>query len=139
MIMTEQTRTLRVKDKLRRARRHRRSQRCSANQLSGHLPEAGNNDEETGSRPRFRVPSLALAVKRNPPRFPMRVLLLNAKTMMYLGSRERWTKDSRQARDFRNGWWATVYAFTMNPRHLIVHYEFEDDRYNLNIPALGRA
>jgi hypothetical protein len=69
----------------------------------------------------------------------MRVLLLNSKTMMYLGARERWTKDSRQARDFRNGWWATVYAFTMNPRHLVIHYEFDDDRYNLNIPALGRA
>jgi hypothetical protein len=67
----------------------------------------------------------------------MRVLLRNAKTMKYLGTRERWTEDPSQARDFRNGWWATVYAFTMNPRHLVIYYEFDNDRYNLHIPVLG--
>jgi hypothetical protein len=68
----------------------------------------------------------------------MRVLLRHAKTMKYLGRAERWTTDSGLARDFRSGWWATVYAFTMNPRHLVIQYEFDDDRYNLNIPVLGR-
>ena len=67
----------------------------------------------------------------------MRVLLRHAKTMKFFRSGESWTKDPKQARDFHNGWWATVCAFTMNPRHLVIHYEFEDDRYNLHIPVLG--
>jgi hypothetical protein len=56
-----------------------------------------------------------------------------------LGAGDRWTNDPNHAQDFRNGWWATVYAFTMNPRHLVIHYEFDDERYNLRIPVLGQA
>ncbi len=67
----------------------------------------------------------------------MRVLLRNAKTQKFLASGERWIKDPKEARDFRNGWWATLHAFTKNPRDLVIHYEFDNDRYNLSIAVLG--
>lgn len=41
--------------------------------------------------------------------------------------------------DFQSGWWATVHAFTINPRHLEILYEFDDDRYDLHIPVIGRS
>ncbi len=69
----------------------------------------------------------------------MRVLLRDARKMKFVCSGDRWTKDSRQAMDFHNGWWATVHAFTMNPRHLSILYQFGDERYNINIPVLGRG
>jgi hypothetical protein len=72
-------------------------------------------------------------------RASMRVLLRNTKTMKYLGIKKRWTKNQKQARDFRNGWWATVYAFTMDPRNMIIDYCFDNDRYDLHIPVLGRV
>ena len=96
-----------------------------------------HNTRQEKLRPRFRIDSIAPAAKRTSARFPMRVLLRNAKTQKFLGSGERWTKNPKEARDFRNGWWATLHAFTKNPRDLVIHYEFDDDRYNLSIAVLG--
>ena len=104
----------------------------SPNRLSVLFPE-GNVEEP---KPHFRI---APGLDQDRPRSPMRVLLRNSRTSMYLGTKDRWTKDAKEALDFRNGWWATAYAFTMNPRHLVIHYEFENDRYNLHIPVLGHA
>jgi hypothetical protein len=114
--------TITMEDKLRRAVKHRRLQHRGPNRLSGLIPADG----EDGQAGEARQPS------------PMRVLLRNAKTMKFLRAGERWTKDPKLARDFHNGWWATVHAFTMNPRYLVIHYEFDDERYNLHIPVLGR-
>jgi hypothetical protein len=105
--------------------------------LSGFVPEAEHNGREEGSKPRFRIDSTASIVNREPPKSPMRVLLRDAKTMEFLGFEERWTKDPKQARDFRKGWLATLCAFKLNPRHLVIQYEFADDRYNLRIPVVG--
>jgi hypothetical protein len=124
-------------DKRREAVRHRRIQRRQATQLSGFFLKAGCSRDEEYARARFRFDSIVPAVERDPPKSPMRVLLRHAKTMKFFRSGERWTKDPKQARDFRNGWWATVHAFTMNPRHLVIHYVFDDDRYNLHIPVVG--
>ena len=100
-------------------------------------PRFASKQEE--SKPRFRLDSTTPCVQQDRPDSPMRVLLRNAKTMKFFRSAERWTKDPRQARDFHNGWWATVCAFTMNPRHLVIHYEFDDARYNLHIPVVGHS
>ncbi len=67
----------------------------------------------------------------------MRVLLQNSKTLKFCGAGDRWTNDSARARDFHNGWWAAIHAFSMNPRHLVIHYEFNDERYNLEIPVVA--
>jgi hypothetical protein len=100
------------------------------------LPES--EEEEPESTPRFQLDGISPTVKKVAPASPMRVLLCNAKTMKFLRSGpERWTSDPRQARDFHNGWWATIHAFTMNPRQLLIHYEFDDNRYDLQIPVLG--
>jgi hypothetical protein len=131
--------TLIVEEESRPDDRPRRAQLRHAKPLAGFFSEAENNSEEEESKPRFQIDPSAPAIKRDPQKSPMRVLLRHAKNMKFLGAGKRWTKDPRQARDFRNGWWATVYAFTMNPRHLVIHYEFDDERYNLNIPVLGQA
>jgi hypothetical protein len=135
--MTNHSGILTVEVQPREAARHRRIQPRLAKHLSSPFREAETEGEEGRSRPRFRIDSTALTVKQHRPKSAMRVLLRNAKTMRFLRSGARWTKDPRQARDFHNGWWATVCAFTMNPRHLVIHYEFEDDRYNMQIPVLG--
>ena len=122
--MIRHSEILTVEDQPRGAAKHRRSQPRLVSQ-------------ETESKPRFRIDSTAPCVEPDRPDSPMRVLLRNAKTMKFFRSEESWTKDPKQARDFHNGWWATVCAFTMNPRHLVIQYEFEDDRYNLRIPVLG--
>jgi hypothetical protein len=100
------------------------------------------------SKPRFSLDSMPpvsspergkRAMRADGRKPPMRILLRNAKTMKFFGVGDRWTKDPKQAQDFRNGWWATFCAFTMNPRHLVIDYEFEDDRYNMHIPVLGHS
>jgi hypothetical protein len=120
------------------AGRPRRTQSRFAGRLSGLFPADENNSEKGQPKARFRMDSIAPANKPAPPKSSMRVLLRNIKTMKFLGFGERWTKDAKQARDFRNGWWATIHAFTVNPRHLVIHYEFDDDRYDLHIPVLGQ-
>jgi len=117
--------------------RHRRSSPRQPNRLSGFFPDAGYSAREEESKRRFRIDSTASFVNRAPPKLSMRVLLRNAKTMEFLGFKERWTKDSKQARDFRNGWSATLCAFKLNRRHLVIQYEFENDRYDLHIPVVG--
>jgi hypothetical protein len=126
--------TLSVEDE-----RHQAARPGRAKRLSGFFPELRGNRKQAESKPRFRIESVAPAVERGPQRSPMRVLLRNAKTMKYLGSAERWTNDPKQARDFHNGWWATVYAFSLKPRCLVIYYEFDDERYNLRIPVLGHS
>jgi hypothetical protein len=135
MIRHMETQTL--EHERREADRHCQVLPRRAKQLSGFLREAGCNSKEKASRLRLRFDSIAPAVERDAPKSPMRVLLRHVKTMKFVRSGERWTKDPKQAWDFRHGWWATVHAFTMNPRHLVIHYVFEDDRYNLHIPVLG--
>jgi hypothetical protein len=104
---------------------------------TARLTEAGNSRQEKASKPRFRVDSIETTVKRKPQKTLMRVLLRNGRTMKFIRSGDTWTKDSRRARDFHNGWWAAVHAFTMNPRHLMILYQFEDERYNICVPVLG--
>jgi len=127
-----------VADQPRATVRHHRNQPCRGKQTSRLFPESESNNGKEESKPRFRIDSPAPAVKRDAAKSPMRVLLRNARTMKFFRSGERWTKDPKKARNFHNGWWATVHAFTMNPRHLVIHYEFDDERYNLHIPVLGR-
>jgi hypothetical protein len=67
----------------------------------------------------------------------MRVLLRDDSSGRFLGLGDRWTKDRKQARDFRSGWWATLCAFKMDPRRLAIHYDFDDERYDMRIPVLG--
>jgi hypothetical protein len=136
--MTKHIEFLRLDDKLRNADRHRRIiQQRQVCQLSAYCSDTRNSLKKKESKPRFRFHLNALAVEQNLPKSPMRVLLCNAWTGRYIRSGGRWTKDPAQARDFRNGWWATVHAFTINPRDLVLHYVFEDERYNLHIPVLG--
>jgi hypothetical protein len=137
--MNKHMETLMVQDEPRLAVRHRRIQPRYARRLSRLLPRVKRNGEATASKPRFEIDSIAPVSKSANQKSTMRVLLRNAKTMKFLGPGERWTNDSSQARDFRNGWWATVFAFTLNPRQLVIHYEFDDDRYDLHIPVLGHA
>lgn len=90
------------------------------------------------SKPRFRISLTARAREQDPADAAMRVLLRDGKTMKFFGSEQGWTNDPKQARNFHTGWWATVCALTMNLRHLVIHYEFNNDRYNLHIPVLDR-
>jgi len=108
-----------------------------ARHVSGYFPANRTDGVERAPKPRFRVKSIAPAVKPRPQKPAMRVLLRHAKTLKFLRSGERWTKKPQQARDFHSGWGAALHAFTMNPRHLVIHYEFDDDRYNMQIPVLG--
>jgi hypothetical protein len=108
-----------------------------ARPISGYFRANRKNGSAAAPKPRFRVKSIAPAVKPGPPKALMRVLLRNAKTLKFVQSGERWTNTPKQARDFRNGWRAAVHAFTMNPRLLVIHYEFDDDRYNLQIPVIS--
>ena len=119
------------------AEEHHRVQERRAGRLSICLRETGYGRKVKKLKPRFQFDSIAPAVGRDRAESPMRVLLCNARTKSFLAPRKRWTKNSKLARDFRNGWWATVHAFTMDPRYLVIHYEFDDDRYNLHIPVLG--
>jgi hypothetical protein len=136
--MIKHTEHLPLEDKVRHAARHRRPHQSHAapGQLRGFFP---TQESTPLHQPRFTLASEASDAKQDPIKLPMRVLLRHAKTLKYLRAGERWTNDPKQARDFRNGWWATIHAFTMNPQNLVIHYEFEDDRYNLNIPVLGHS
>jgi hypothetical protein len=91
------------------------------------------------SAPRFQIVSIEPIVNRVPQMTPMRVLLHDSRKMKFIGSGDRWTKDSSKARDFHSGWWATFHAFTMNPRHLTILYQFQDERYDIHIPVVGNA
>ena len=116
--------------------KHRRPRSSDAHSVSPLLATRGE-DEPT---PRFDVSKFECeAEKQAPSESPMRVLLQNIKTHKFLCGSTGWTSDPRRARDFRSGWWATVCAFTMNPRNLAIHYEFANDRYNLHIPVLGQC
>jgi hypothetical protein len=117
--------------------RLRRSLKRQRNRVSGFFSEAESNGREEKSKRRFRIDSAASFVNREPPKSPMRVLLRHAKTMEFLGFKQRWTKDPKQARDFRNGWRAALCAFKLNPRHLVIQYDFANGRYDLRIPVVG--
>lgn len=99
-----------LEEKVRQAARHRRAH---------HRPDVQRKPDDDSS-PAGGAREEAPKRVDSPPRSPMRVLLRHAKTRKYLQSGEQWTKNPRQARDFRNGWWAAIYAFTMNPRHLVI-------------------
>jgi len=117
----------------------RRSRASDRRSLTTLLPAILGRGEEKDPKPRFDVDKLTCEAERqDPAHSPMRVLLQNAKTQKFLSGATSWTKDPKRARDFHSGWWATVYAFTMNPRNLVIHYEFANDRYNLHIPVLGQ-
>jgi hypothetical protein len=131
--MIKHSEILTVENPPRATTRHRRIQPLS--RLFDKAETARQHDE---SRSRIRFHSIE-PFEPARPNSCMRVLLRNTKTMKFFRSAEHWTSDPRQARDFHNGWWATVCAFTMNPRHLVIQYEFDDDRYNLHIPVLGNA
>jgi hypothetical protein len=135
--MTKHSEILTMENPPRAAARPRGIQPRLAKQLSRFFAEVANTGTADESTPRFRLGPPADLVKSGRPKSSMRVLLRNAKTMKFFHSAERWTSDPKEARDFHNGWWATVCAFAMNPRHLVIHYHFDDDRYNLNIPVLG--
>lgn len=66
----------------------------------------------------------------------MRVLLRHEETGRFFCATDRWTNNPARARDFRNGWWATIAALTMDSQNLAVVYDFHNDRYNFNIPIL---
>ncbi|MGP8234851.1 MAG: hypothetical protein ACLQVW_05525 [Limisphaerales bacterium] len=136
--MIKQMETSSLEQKVRLAAKHRRIHHRLAvrMKLEAYSSAAGGGPRE---EPQKRFDSQMVEARPAPPRSHMRVLLRHAKTHKYLQSGEHWTKNPKQARDFRNGWWAAIYAFTMNPRHLVIQYEFDDDRYNLNIPVLGHA
>src|SRR5580658_1704478 len=106
--MTKHSEILTVEDK---PRETSRIPPRLAQQLSRFFPQAEINREEEASEPRFQIDSIEPAPPEpDRPNSRMRVLLRNAKTMKYFRSGERWTKNPKQARDFRNGWWATVHA-----------------------------
>jgi hypothetical protein len=65
----------------------------------------------------------------------MRVLLRHRQTGRFFCSTGHWTDDAARARNFRSGWRATVAAFAAcAPDDLAIFYDFDDDRYNINIP-----
>jgi hypothetical protein len=105
--------------------------------FSGSLRGNGENGSEEAA-PRCKIHRLN-CLAQPPPKSLMRVLLRNSRTMKFFRSEDRWTKDPTQARDFHSGWGATVYAFTMNPRDLEIHYEFDDERYDMDISVLGQS
>jgi hypothetical protein len=136
--MIKHMETSSLEEKVRLAAKHRRVHHRHAVRLELHdYSSAAGDGPRAAAQKRFD--SQTVQAPQAPPRSPMRVLLRHAKTRKFLQSGVRWTKNPKQARDFRNGWWAAIYAFTMNPRHLVIQYEFDDDRYNLNIPVLGHA
>jgi hypothetical protein len=137
--MTKPSEILTLQNPPRETARHRRNQPRLAKQLSRLFDKSEYTRKHKKSVKRFRFNSIAPLVKSARPNSTMRVLLRNAKTMKFFHSGERWTSDPRQARDFHNGWWATLCAFAMNPRHLVIQYEFDDKRYNLHIPVLGHS
>lgn len=135
--MIKQTENLSFAEKVHHADRHRRV----------HYRHAAHNslerftfaEEQAEKEARLGFLPAATGTKPEQRKPGMRVLLLHAKTHKYLQSAARWTRNSKRARDFHNGWWAAIHAFTMDPRHLVIQYQFDDDRYNLNIPVLGHA
>ena len=90
-----------------------------------------------GARPRSQREPPTARTESPAVNFGMRVLLRHATTLQFLRSAHEWTDDANQAKDFRSGWRAALSAFAINPRHLLVLYKFDDDRYDLQIPVLG--
>jgi len=128
------TRLIETEDKARRSAMHSRRRRFKGGRTAVVVPEnCRSQDDPAAARPGFA----SLFDEQERTNSPMRVLLQNAKTMKYVGQGERWTKDSKQARDFHTGWSATVQAFANDPHDLLIHYEFDDDRYDLHIPVLS--
>jgi hypothetical protein len=136
--MIKYTETLSLEEKVRHATKHRRVHHHPAVQTELD-DDSFVAEEELMEKTEKRGNSRAAEALQDPPASPMRVLLRHAKTHKFLQFGARWTTNPKRARDFRNGWWAAIHAFTMNPRHLVIQYEFGDDRYNLNIPVLGQA
>jgi hypothetical protein len=115
-----------------------KQRRTRANDRSVSSLFADSERQEEQPKPRFDIDAVPSEEdKQDRALSPMRVLLQNAKTGRFFTGGLRWTPDPKQARNFHTGWWATVFAFTMNPRNLIIHYEFSNDRYNLDIPVLA--
>jgi len=86
--------------------------------------------------PRNLSPEAAGDFHRQPPETPMRVLLRHRKTGRFFCSSGHWTDDAARARNFCNGWKATLAAFATRASGLAIFYDFDDDRYNINIPLL---
>jgi hypothetical protein len=134
--MMRNTETLSLQAKVRHAAKHRRIHFRHMVQPELAEPLVKTEMEESQQK---KFDFQAAEMRQDPPKSHMRVLLRHAKTHKFIQSEERWTKNPKQARDFHNGWWAAIFAFTMDPRHLVIQYEFDDDRYNLHIPVLGSA
>jgi hypothetical protein len=119
--------------------RHRGVRQRRVRLASRFFHKAQRNSVQEDSKPRPQLDQMIFVPmeKDDTPRPPMRVLLRDSTTRKFLGPGDRWTKDRKQARDFRTGWWATVCAFSMDPRRLAIHYDFDDERYDMNIPVLG--
>jgi len=124
-----------VEDRPGRERKRCRSRSRYTKQRSRFIRE----NEDKKSEPRFQMDSITPTHSGDSPRSAMRVLLQNTKTLKFFGTDKHWTPDSKQARDFGSGWWATVTALSINPSHLVIHYEFDDQRYDLQIPVLSRS
>jgi len=122
-----------IEDRPRQERKHCRSRNRYSTRRSRFLPE----NKAKKSEPRFLIDSITPTPRGDLPRSAMRVLLQNIKTLKFFGTDEHWTRNSKQAMDFGSGWWATVNAFTMDPSRLVIHYEFGDERYDLQIPVLS--
>ena len=95
------------------------------------------NGSERRKTRRFSIDLNARKTETQKPKPQMRVLLRHAKTLKYVRANDEWTENAEKAQDFHSGWWATIRAFTMDPRNLMIFYKFDDDRYDLQIPVLG--
>ncbi|HUD83215.1 MAG TPA: hypothetical protein VMQ67_06915 [Candidatus Saccharimonadales bacterium] len=73
---------------------------------------------------------------RHRPETPVRVLLRHRPTGRFFCSTDDWTDNAARARNFRNGWRATLAAIATRVPDLAIFYDFDDDRYNINIPLL---
>jgi hypothetical protein len=122
---------LAVQDRPRQKGKRRRNRNRYSKPRFRFIPQ----DAEEKPEPRFQIDSIASTRSGDSPKSAMRVLLQNSKTLKFFGTDEHWTHNSKQARDFGSGWWATINAFTMDTSHLVIHYEFGDARYDLQIPV----
>ncbi len=68
----------------------------------------------------------------------MRVLLLNAKSKLYLKTLDRWTPQPEQAQDFGNSLRAALFAQQHCLNDLEVFLDFGDQEYNVYLPVEER-
>jgi len=68
----------------------------------------------------------------------MRVLLLNAKTKLYLRSLDSWTSEPDSAQDFGNSLQAALFAQQNCLNELEVFLDFGDQEYNVYLPVEER-